>query len=82
MTVTDTVGTRTRDWWTVDDLVELPDDGARYELVDGALLVSPAPAPRHALRCPAICFHSSDCANLRIASASSGGSRSLRCASQ
>jgi Uma2 family endonuclease len=48
MTMTDTVGTRNRDWWTIDDLFELPDDGARYELVDGALLVSPAPAPRHA----------------------------------
>lgn len=29
------------DGWTVDDLFDLPDDGMRYELVDGALLVSP-----------------------------------------
>ncbi len=35
---------RGRDVWTVDDLDGLPDDGLRYELVDGALLVSP-PAP-------------------------------------
>ena len=48
MTVTDTVGYRPKDWWTIDDLVELPDDGMRYELVDGSLLMSPAPAPRHA----------------------------------
>jgi len=36
----------TRDW-TVDDLDALPDDGLRYELVDGVLLVSPAPAFPH-----------------------------------
>lgn len=30
--------------WTVDDL---PDDGRRYEIVDGTLLVSPAPSMRH-----------------------------------
>lgn len=33
--------------WTVDDLVELPDDGLQYELADGVLLVTPAPRPRH-----------------------------------
>jgi Uma2 family endonuclease len=33
--------------WTVDDLDELPDDGLQYELIDGILLVSPAPVPRH-----------------------------------
>jgi Uma2 family endonuclease len=33
--------------WTIDDLALLPDDGLRYELVDGVLLVSPAPVPRH-----------------------------------
>ncbi len=33
--------------WTVADLADLPDDGLRYELVDGTLLVSPAPAKRH-----------------------------------
>lgn len=35
--------------WTVDMLRDLPDDGRRYELLDGVLLVSPAPAPRHQL---------------------------------
>lgn len=33
--------------WTVDDLDDLPDDGLRYELVDGVLLVSPAPSATH-----------------------------------
>lgn len=33
--------------WTVDDLARLPDDGLRYEIIDGNLLVSPPPASRH-----------------------------------
>lgn len=33
--------------WTVDDLDRLPDDGLRYELVDGVLLVSPSPRAPH-----------------------------------
>lgn len=33
--------------WTVDDLAGLPDDGLRRELVDGVLLVSPAPTVLH-----------------------------------
>ena len=33
--------------WTVTDLDLLPDDGLRYELVDGVLLVSPAPSMAH-----------------------------------
>jgi Uma2 family endonuclease len=33
--------------WTVADLELLPDDGLRYELVDGTLLVSAAPSLQH-----------------------------------
>ncbi len=33
--------------WTVDDIDLLPDDGLQYELIDGILVVSPAPVPRH-----------------------------------
>ena len=33
--------------WTVHDLDLIPEDGLQYELLDGALLVSPAPIPRH-----------------------------------
>jgi len=33
--------------WMVDDLERLPDDGRRYELYDGVLVVSPAPALGH-----------------------------------
>ena len=33
--------------WTVADLANTPDDGLRYELVDGVLLVSAAPSQQH-----------------------------------
>jgi Uma2 family endonuclease len=33
--------------WTRTDLDRLPDDGNRYELLNGELLVSPAPSPPH-----------------------------------
>jgi Uma2 family endonuclease len=33
--------------FTVEDLDRMPDDGRRYELLDGVLLVSPAPGTRH-----------------------------------
>jgi Uma2 family endonuclease len=35
------------DEWTPELLDELPEDSLRYELLDGTLLVSPAPAMRH-----------------------------------
>jgi len=33
--------------FTVDDLIGFPNDGVRYELFDGSLLVSPSPMPIH-----------------------------------
>jgi len=35
--------------WTADLVRALPDDGKRYELVSGELIVTPAPAPLHQL---------------------------------
>lgn len=35
--------------WTVDDAADLPDDRLRYECLDGRLVVSPPPMPRHQL---------------------------------
>lgn len=33
--------------WTADMARALPDDGQRYEVLDGELFVTPAPQPRH-----------------------------------
>ncbi|HET9276117.1 MAG TPA: hypothetical protein VFN96_08605, partial [Gemmatimonadales bacterium] len=33
--------------YTLQDLDSFPEDGNRYELVDGILLVTPAPLPPH-----------------------------------
>jgi Uma2 family endonuclease len=35
--------------YTIDEVLAFPPDGNRYELVDGALLVTPSPAQRHQL---------------------------------
>ncbi|MGI8644348.1 MAG: Uma2 family endonuclease [Thermomicrobiales bacterium] len=32
---------------TYHDLLQMPDDGKRYEIIDGELYVSPAPTPKH-----------------------------------
>ena len=34
---------------TVDDVYDPPDDGHRYELIDGCLIVTPSPSMRHQL---------------------------------
>jgi Uma2 family endonuclease len=33
--------------WSYEDLLILPEDGKRHELIDGEHFVSPAPTPRH-----------------------------------
>jgi Uma2 family endonuclease len=33
--------------WTYDDYAALPDDGLRYEIVNGVLVMAPAPSPEH-----------------------------------
>jgi Uma2 family endonuclease len=33
--------------WTYEDYVDFPDDGRRYEIVDGEVFVTPAPNTRH-----------------------------------
>jgi Uma2 family endonuclease len=35
------------DEWTLDDLERLPDDGRRYEIIDGSLVMSPSPFVEH-----------------------------------
>src|ERR1043165_728537 len=38
-----------RSEWTVDMLDALPDDGKRYEVIDGELFVTPSPSTPHQL---------------------------------
>src|SRR6266568_928184 len=33
--------------WTYDDYAALPEDGRRYEIVNGVLIIAPAPSPGH-----------------------------------
>ena len=49
MGMPDTAGRETRGArrWTRNDVFALPDDGRRYELIDGELVVTPAPGGRH-----------------------------------
>jgi Uma2 family endonuclease len=37
----------TRYTWTYSDYARFPDDGNRYEVIDGEVLVTPAPTPMH-----------------------------------
>jgi Uma2 family endonuclease len=36
-----------QDFWTYEDYAALPDDGHRYEIVNGVLVMAPAPTPEH-----------------------------------
>ena len=33
--------------WTIDEVVAMPEDGMRHELVEGRMVVSPVPPPPH-----------------------------------
>ena len=49
--------------FTAEDLEHLPDDGKRYELFDGELIVSPAPIPKHqgaSARCTGLLLRAED----------------------
>lgn len=39
--------TRTERHWTYADYAQLPDDGNRYEVIDGEVCVTPSPGTRH-----------------------------------
>lgn len=43
--------------YTVDEVLAFPDDGNRYELVDGELLVTPAPSLPHQIVLGELQFH-------------------------
>jgi Uma2 family endonuclease len=47
MVVVDSVSIPRGRPFTVEDLATMPEDGNRYELIDGTLVVSPAPGARH-----------------------------------
>jgi Uma2 family endonuclease len=36
-------------FWTYEDLLALPDDGRRYEIIEGVLYEMPGPNARHAI---------------------------------
>ena len=42
---------------TIDELLALPDDGLRHELLDGVHVVSPAPSYRHQAAYAALSTH-------------------------
>ena len=48
--------------YTIEDLDRFPADGNRYELLDGVLLVTPAPLPGHQLVIAGL-FHALDSAD-------------------
>lgn len=39
--------TTTRYTWTYDEYARLPNDGNRYEVIDGEVLMTPSPSPMH-----------------------------------
>lgn len=51
---------RSGDVFTEDDLPGMPDDGNRYEIVDGSLIVTPSPIRRHQRAVVALTRHLAD----------------------
>lgn len=51
--------------WTYEDFLELPDDGNRYEIIDGVLYVAPPPSPQHQDRLFTLCRRVADDADRR-----------------
>ena len=47
ITTADTVPGPGQGNWTYEDYAAMPDDGKRYQIVDGVLFMSPSPDPRH-----------------------------------
>lgn len=64
--------------WTLDDLMALPEDGRRYELIDGSLHVSPPPVPRHQVVATAMLrlLHAAAPADLLVLAGGAGVHRS------
>src|SRR5947208_12365189 len=52
----DTMGMAAPIYWTADMVRQLPDDGNRYEVVYGELLVTPAPRVNHQLLVSRLAF--------------------------
>jgi Uma2 family endonuclease len=51
--------------WTYSEYARLPDDGNRYEVLDGELLVSPSPGPPHQRIAARLFLHSRNMSRLR-----------------
>ncbi len=50
--------------WTVADYERLPEDGQRYELIEGELRMAPAPNPEHQTASGLIFYHLMQCVQL------------------
>jgi Uma2 family endonuclease len=61
--------------WRFDQLDGLPDDGRRYEVVDGLLVVSPPPSPWHQVVATGLLLQLTEQAAAGGASFPSSGSR-------
>ena len=64
------VSTTQRTRWTTSDIALLPDNGTRYEIIDGELYMSRQPHWHHQLTCSNLCANL--CAELRAWSLTSG----------